>query len=96
MIFSSITFLFYFLPAVLAMYYLVPARLKNGVLFGASLLFYAWGEPVYVGLLIFSSLVDFVLGMLAEKYRRTKKARIALAASVLVNVGLLAVFKYSR
>ena len=53
MVFSSLTFLLFYLPGVLAVYYLAPAKLKNLVLFVFSLLFYAWGEPVYVGLMIF-------------------------------------------
>ncbi len=95
MVFSSLTFLLFYLPAVLAVYYLVPAKLKNPVLFVFSLLFYAWGEPVYVGLMIFSTVLDYCCGRAAEAYRGTKKAKAALIVSVVVNLGLLCFFKYT-
>lgn len=95
MVFSSFTFLFLFLPVFLAVYFIAPDRLRNGILFLGSLIFYAWGEPVYVVLMLFSSVVDYVHGMLVEKYRGTIGSKIALISSVVVNLGLLAVFKYS-
>lgn len=95
MVFSSLTFLLFYLPAVLAVYYLAPAKLKNLVLFVFSLLFYAWGEPVYVGLMIFSTVLDYCCGRAAEAYRGTKKAKAALIVSVTVNLGLLCLFKYT-
>ena len=60
MVFSSLEFLFFFLPIVLLLYYVVPYKIKNIVLLVASLIFYAWGEPVYVFLMIFSSLIGFI------------------------------------
>ena len=95
MVSSSLTFLLCYLPAVLAVYYLVPAKLKNPVLFVFSLLFYAWGEPIYVGLMIFSTVLDYCCGRAAEAYRGTKKAKAALIVSVTVNLGLLCLFKYT-
>lgn len=95
MVFSSLTFLLFYLPAVLAVYYLAPAKLKNLVLFVFSLLFYAWGEPIYVGLMIFSTVLDYCCGRAAEAYRGTKKAKAALIVSVTVNLGLLCLFKYT-
>lgn len=95
MVFSSLTFLLFYLPGVLAVYYLVPAKLKNLVLFVFSLLFYAWGEPIYVGLMIFSTVLDYCCGRAAEAYRGTKKAKAALIVSVTVNLGLLCLFKYT-
>lgn len=95
MVFSSLTFLLFYLPGVLAVYYLVPAKLKNPVLFVFSLLFYAWGEPIYVGLMIFSTVLDYCCGRAAEAYRGTKKAKAALIVSVTVNLGLLCLFKYT-
>ena len=95
MVFSSLTFLFLFLPAVLAVYYAVPRAGKNAVLFAFSLLFYAWGEPVYVGLMIFSTVLDYTCGKLVDKYRGTGKAKIGLLVSVFVNLGLLFFFKYT-
>ena len=95
MVLSSLTFLLFYLPAVLAVYYLAPAKLKNLVLFVFSLLFYAWGEPIYVGLMIFSTVLDYCCGRAAEAYRGTKKAKAALIVSVVVNLGLLCLFKYT-
>jgi len=89
------TFLLFYLPAVLAVYYLAPNKLKNLVLFVFSLLFYAWGEPVYVGLMIFSTVLDYTCGLTAERFRGTRKAKIALLVSVVVNLSLLGVFKYA-
>ncbi len=95
MVFSSFTFLLVFLPVMLALYYLVPFRLRNGLLFLGSLFFYAWGEPIYVSLMIFSTIVDFTHGQLVEKYRGTWKSKAALVSSVVINLGLLAFFKYT-
>lgn len=95
MVFSSLIFLQWFLPCVLLVYFLVPKRAKNAVLFVFSLLFYAWGEPVYVGLMIFSTILDYSCGRAAEKYRGTSKAKIALLVSVIVNLSLLGFFKYT-
>ncbi len=95
MVFSSLTFLQCFLPCVLLVYFLVPKRAKNTVLFVFSLLFYAWGEPVYVGLMIFSTVLDYSCGRTVEKYRGTSKAKIALLISVVINLGLLGFFKYT-
>ncbi len=96
MVFSSMMFLLFYLPAVLAVYYLAPNKLKNLVLFVFSLLFYAWGEPVYVGLMIFSTVLDYTCGLTAERFRGTRKAKIALLVSVVVNLSLLGVFKYAH
>ena len=88
MLFSSSTFLFYFLPAFLALYYLLPW--KNAVLLLASLLFYAWGEPRFVPLLLASSLLNYTLGYLLARQRR----RWLLAAGIGANLALLAYYKY--
>ena len=95
MIFSSPLFIALFLPSVLAVYYLTPRSLKNLVLFLASLFFYGWGEPVYVSLMLFSTVVDYTHGILVDKYRGTPRARVFLWSSVLINLGLLGIFKYS-
>ena len=95
MVFSSLTFLFLFLPAVLLVYFLVPKHVKNAVLFCFSLLFYAWGEPVYIGLMLFSTVLDYCCGRAVEAYRGTRKAKIALGVSIAVNLGLLCLFKYA-
>ena len=95
MVFSSLTFLFAFLPAVLVVYLLVPRRFKNAVLFLFSLIFYAWGEPIYVVLMIFSTVLDYTCGRLVEKYRGTSKKKLGLIISICTNLGLLFFFKYS-
>ncbi|MCI8598793.1 MAG: MBOAT family protein [Lachnospiraceae bacterium] len=95
MVFSSFTFLFFFLPIILAVCYVAPFRLRNGIIFLGSLFFYAWGEPVYVLIMLFSTVVDFAHGWLVERYRGTVKSRVALISSILVNLGLLGFFKYS-
>ena len=83
MVFSSILFLFAYLPIVLALYYIVPARWRNLCLFVVNLVFYGWGEPVYILIMFASIIIDYTHGMLVEKYRDDdKKARIAVASSV--------------
>ena len=95
MVFSSLTFLLLFLPAVLLVYYLAPRQGRNAVLFLFSLLFYAWGEPIYVCLMLFSTALDYTCGQLVEKYRGTSKQKLGLIISVCVNLGLLFFFKYT-
>ena len=95
MIFSSPLFLVLYLPLVLGIYYISPRRLKNLILFMASLLFYGWGEPIYVSLMLFSTIVDYTHGMMVDKHRGTKKAKYWLLSSVVINLSLLGVFKYS-
>lgn len=95
MVFSGLTFLLLFLPAVLLVYFIVPKRFKNAVLFLFSLLFYAWGESVYVVLMLFSTVLDFSCGKVVDRYRGTPKAKIGLLVSVFVNLGLLCLFKYT-
>lgn len=95
MVFSGLTFLLLFLPCVLTAYFLAPKKAKNAILFVFSLLFYAWGEPVYVGLMIFSTVLDYCCGLAVEKFRGTPKAKIGLLVSVIVNLSLLCFFKYT-
>ena len=95
MVFSSLTFLFLFLPAMLLVYYASPRQGKNAVLFLGSLVFYAWGEPVYVVLMIFSTVLDYTCGRLVERYRGTPKRKIGLIISLCGNLGLLVFFKYA-
>ena len=96
MLFSSITFLYYFLPATVLLYFAVPGRFKNAVLLLASLIFYFAGEPIYSLLLIASSLSGYFHGLIIEKYRGTNLSKIALASSVTVSILLLGFFKYSN
>lgn len=96
MVFSSIVFLFTFLPAALLLYYASPRRGKNAALLLISLLFYAWGEPVYIVLLLFSAVTDYANGLLIERFRgRTALQRLTLIFSLAVNVGVLCFFKYA-
>ena len=92
MVFSSMLFLWIFLPLVLAAYYISPRKIRNGILVFFSLLFYAWGEPLYVFLMLFSVAVNFTGGILIEKYQ-TRKKKI-LVATLIINLGLLGYFKY--
>ena len=98
MVFSSLLFLFYFLPAVLVVYFLVPRRFKNVVLLVFSLAFYGWGEPVYVLLMVFSILMDYSLGRWMHtrlEKGNVRAARRILVLSVVCNLALLAFFKYA-
>lgn len=98
MIFAGITFLYFFLPFVLIAYLLCPKQFRNGLLFLASLFFYAWGEPVYVLLMLFSTVSDYWHGRMVERFRLSgnkKIARIFLVSSILINLGLLGFFKYA-
>lgn len=95
MIFSSITFLYYFLPVTLAVYFVCPKRLKNAALLFFSIIFYAWGEPRYVIVMGCSILLCYVFGLLVEKYRTQRAGRICCAASVAVSLSFLAYFKYA-
>ena len=96
MLFSSITFLYYFLPCVLFLYFIVPQRLKNTVLLISSLFFYAWGEPYYVLFMLGSICVGYLTGLGIEKYQDTPRAKWILAASVTLHVVVLFGFKVSE
>lgn len=94
MVFSSLTFLCIFLPVVLALYYLLPGlRIRNILLIVVSLLFYAYGEPLYVLLMIISIFINYLFGRLLGMENRNKRKGI-LAIAVIINIGLLVVFKY--
>ena len=94
MLFSSITFLYYFLPVILILYFFVPHKMKNGALLLVSLVFYAWGEPKYVFLMMGLILVDYVFGCFLEKSGERVKKYI-LTAAVIINIGCLGFFKFS-
>ena len=98
MVFSSILFMFRFLPIVLLLYFVAPKPIRNTILFIASLIFYAWGEPVYVVLMLFSTIVDYTHGRMVYKYKQKgemKKARLWVASSMIINLALLGFFKYA-
>lgn len=98
MVFSSLLFLFRFLPVFLAAYFIVPKRFRNGVLFVGSLIFYGWGEPVYCLLLLFSTVVDYTHGLfigILTKRGKHRYAKWVVVSSVIINLGLLGFFKYT-
>ncbi len=95
MLFSSIPFLYYFLPIVLILYFIVPKALKNAVILVTSLFFYAWGEPEYVVLMIASIIIGYISGLLIEAFREKGNSKIILVISVVINLGFLAYFKYA-
>ncbi|MGB0427367.1 MAG: MBOAT family O-acyltransferase [Flavobacteriales bacterium] len=96
MVFSSITFLLYFLPFFLICYALVPKSEKNLVLLLFSLIFYAWGAPRFIFLLVASTIIDFYLVNWMHKHPNLKKKKWILASSIFLNVGLLIYFKYAN
>lgn len=97
MLFSSITFLFYFLPIVFIVYYMVPDKFKNLILLIASMIFYAWGGLLYFPLLIISIIINYIFGIKIEKYKFNKKEKKKiLIYSIIFNILFLGVFKYSN
>lgn len=95
MLFSSISFLYYFLPIVIAVYFLVPNKIKNLVLLTASLFFYFWGEPIYTLLMLFTAFSGYLHGILIEKFRGRKASKFFMVSSIVISVLLLGIFKYS-
>ncbi len=95
MLFSSIPFLYFFLPCVLLLYFAVPKCLKNTVLMLVSLFFYAWGEPKYVFLMAATILVNYVAGLLIERFKGKKLSKVFMIASVVFCLASLGYFKYS-
>ncbi len=86
------------MPLFLLIYFLAPKKLRNGILFAGSLIFYGWGEPVYISHLLFSTLVDFIHGKMVGRFLdagRKRAARMVVASSAIINLSLLFVFKYT-
>ncbi len=99
MVFSSAAFLFYFLPITLLCYYICPLRLKNLLLVIASLVFYAWGEPTYILIMLFSTVFDYINGRLIGIFQdkgKDKSAKAVMIVSVVGNLGILCFFKYTN
>lgn len=99
MVFSSILFLFYFLPVVLLAYFITPKKYRNLTLLFSSLFFYSWGEPRYILIMLFSSVVDYTCGQkiyLNRQKENNHQAKLWLLVSVFVNLGMLGFFKYSN
>lgn len=96
MVFSSLTFLYVFFPIVMTLYYAAPKKYKNIVLLLEGMVFYAWGEPVYILVVMASTVMDYCYGRLMEKHRDDRRVmRLLIVISVVSNLGILAVFKYS-
>lgn len=96
MVFSSLVFLYFFLPIVMILYFVLPMKAKNLLILVTGLLFYAWGEPKYIIIMIISTLIDYTAGRFIDHFDKKPKIRtVFLLVSVVMNLGLLAVFKYS-
>ena len=95
LLFSSIPFLYYFLPAVLLCYFAAPKKFKNAVLFIFSLVFYAWGEPVYVFLMAASITLAWAFGLLMERAKSAKAKKAFMIVSVCISFAFLCYFKYA-
>lgn len=95
MLFSSITFLYYFLPLTLVLYFIVPKKFRNFVLLIASLFFYYWGEKVYIIAMVILSILGYTFGLLIDKFRDSKLSKFFLILSVLLPLTTLGIFKYA-
>ena len=95
MLFSSIPYLYYFLPAVLTVYFLVPKGLKNAVLLLSSLFFYGWGEPKLLALMVFTIVLFYFCGLAIGKAGERRQKKFWLTVSVVISVALLGIFKYA-
>ncbi len=94
MVFSSMTFLWIFLPILLGIYYISKEKYRNTILLIFSLIFYSWGEPRYIILMIFSIIINYILGIILDKSKTTIKKRIILVIAIIFNLSLLGYFKY--
>ncbi|SHE37715.1 MBOAT family O-acyltransferase [Clostridium fallax] len=95
MVFSSLIFIFMFMPITLLVYYLSPKSLRNFIILVASLIFYGWGEPKYIIIMIFTTIFDYIIGILIQKNNKRKIIkRNLLVFAVIINLGLLGFFKY--
>ena len=98
MVFSSLEFLFLYFAAAITVYYITPLKFRNLVLLLVSLIFYGWGEPVYVFLMIFSISIDYICGWGVSVYKEKNNNKIAkrfVIASVVINILILGFFKYA-
>lgn len=95
MVFSSLIFIFAFLPLTLLVYYFSPKKMRNFILLVASLIFYGWGEPIYISLMIFSIIFDYVASLFINKFRKHRAiSKLIFIITLIVNLGLLVFFKY--
>ena len=96
MVFADLFFLYFFLPVCMICYFITRnATIRNVVLIVFSMIFYAWGEPVWVSILVVSALVDYCNGRMIEKHPEGWQAKLALTWSLIFNLGLLFGFKYT-
>lgn len=95
MVFSSLVFLFIFLPLIIFLYYISKDKYKNYLLLVASLFFYAWGEPTYIVIMLISIILNFIFGKQVSNIKEYKHRKIWLFISVLFNIGMIGVFKYT-
>lgn len=96
MLFSSISFIYYFLPLILMLYFLVPFKFKNLILLVSSLFFYFYGEPIYSILILISSLSGYIHGLWIDKSRKSRYAKLPLICSIVFSIGILLYFKYAN
>ncbi|MBQ8551967.1 MAG: MBOAT family protein [Clostridia bacterium] len=97
MVFSSLEFLLLYLTVTLLLYFIVPFKARNIVLLAVSLIFYGWGEPIYMFLMVFTIIVDYIFGLLVEnnlKKQNKKSAKLCLILAVVINLAILGFFKY--
>ena len=96
MVFANLIFIYVFLPLNLLLYFITKnSGFRNAVLIAFSMFFYAWGEPVWITLLLFSAVIDYIHGRVIEGHRGRWQAKAAVASSLILNLGLLGIFKYS-
>lgn len=96
MVFSSLLFLFIFLPVFLICYFVIPKPWRNFILFLGSLMFYAWGEPIYISIMLFSTVLDYTCGLIIDRFRNHKiLSKVGLGLSLFGNLGMLSYFKYA-
>ena len=98
MVFSSLEFMFLYFPVVLLLYFITPLKWRNATLFLTSLIFYGWGEPLYVFLMLFTITVDYFFGFMVGKYRETNRRRAKgyMIAAIVINLAILGFFKYAN
>lgn len=91
MLFTSISFIYYFLPIVIITYFIAPKRIKNVVLFISSIMFYFFGEPKYIILMLAEILIAYIIGILIDK----QKSKYVLIMGIIIHIGLLCIYKYT-
>lgn len=95
MVFSTLVFLYLFLPLTLIIYYASPKKAKNLIILLSGILFYSWGEPIYVVVMLISTMIDYTAGLILNRFENNKTIRrVCLIVSIVMNLGLLGIFKY--